>query len=169
MTADALPPLLVVMGVSGSGKTTVGAALAQRLRVPFAEADNFHPPANIDNMSAGIPLDDTDREPWLRAIGAWLAEHDATGGVASCSALKRGYRDALRAAAPRARFVHLAGDIDVVRRRVAGRSGHFMPEALVASQFATLEPLAPDEPGITLDLDRTVDQLVADYLQGAQQ
>src|SRR5438105_15547837 len=97
---------IVVMGVSGSGKSTVGAALAQRLRVPFADADNFHPPANIAKMSAGIPLDDTDREPWLRAIGAWLAEHDAGGGVASCSALKRSYRDALRAAAPRTRFVH---------------------------------------------------------------
>src|SRR6476661_962116 len=83
------PPLVVMMGVSGSGKTTVGAALAQRLRVPFADADDFHPPENIAKMAAGIPLDDSDREPWLQTIAAWLGEHAATGGVASCSALKR--------------------------------------------------------------------------------
>ena len=102
-------PLLVVMGVSGSGKRTVGAALAQRLRVPFADADDFHGEANIAKMSAGIPLDDDDRLPWLRSIGAWLAEHAATGGVMSCSALKRSYRDILRRRRRRhAIFVHLA-------------------------------------------------------------
>src|SRR3954454_7870942 len=99
-------PPLVVMGVSGSGKSTVGAALAQRLRVPFADADDFHPQANIAKMSAGIPLDDQDRAPWLAAIGTWLAEHSATGGVASCSALKRAYRDVLSGAAPRAVYLH---------------------------------------------------------------
>src|SRR4029078_12637193 len=93
---------IVVMGVSGSGKSTVGAALAQRLRVPFADADDFHPQANIDKMSAGIPLTDDDRGPWLTIIGGWLAAHADTGGVVSCSALRRAYRDVLTAAAPQA-------------------------------------------------------------------
>ncbi len=153
-------PLVTVMGVSGSGKTTVGAALAQRLGVPFADADDLHPPANVAKMSAGIPLDDADRLPWLHAVGAWQAAHP-DGGVVSCSALRRSYRDVLRAAAPGQVFVHLAGSRAVVARRVAGRPGHFMPTALVDSQFATLEPLQADERGLTLDLDRSVDDLVA--------
>jgi gluconokinase len=151
--------LVTVMGVSGSGKTTVGAALAQRLRVPFADADDLHPPANVAKMSAGIPLDDADRLPWLRTVGAWLAEH-AAGGVTSCSALRRSYRDVLREAAPEQVFVHLASDREVIARRVAGRPGHFMPAALVDSQFATLEPLDPDERGVTLDVDQPIDALV---------
>jgi len=149
-----------MMGVSGSGKTTVGAALAQRLRVPFADADDFHPEANIAKMSAGIPLDDADRGPWLDAIAAWLADHAATGGVASCSALKRAYRDVLSAAAPQAVYLHLHGDRDVLAARVAGRPGHFMPAALIDSQFATLEVLEPDELGATLDVAQPVDALV---------
>jgi gluconokinase len=161
-------PLLVVMGVTGSGKTTVGAALAQRLRVPFADADDFHSEANIAKMSAGIPLDDDDREPWLRSIGAWLSGHAATGGVVACSALKRWYRDILREAAPATTFVHLAGEPSLVRERVAGRAGHFMPASLVASQFATLEPLEGDERGIVLDLGRSVDELVDAYLTAAE-
>lgn len=153
------------MGVSGSGKSTVGAALAQRLRVPFADADDFHSPANITKMSAGTPLDDADRLPWLRAIGTWLAEHAVTGGVAGCSALRRAYRDVLRETAPSdVSFVHLDGDAEVVRRRVADRAGHFMPASLVASQFQTLEPLQPDEHGIVLDLSRSVDELVDAYM-----
>jgi len=152
--------LIVVMGVTGSGKTTVGAALAQRLRVPFGDADDFHSAANVAKMSAGVPLDDDDRLPWLRAIGAWLAAHRDGGGVVSCSALRRSYRDVLREAAPDVTFVHLHGDRDTIRRRVAGRPGHFMPESLVASQFDTLEPLGPDERGMVLDLDRPVDELV---------
>ncbi|MEU4408560.1 gluconokinase [Streptosporangium sp. NPDC023963] len=156
--------LLVVMGVTGSGKTTVGAALSQRLRVPFADADDFHSEANIAKMSDGIPLDDEDRLPWLRAVGAWLAGHAATGGVVGCSALKRGYRDILREAAPTVTFVHLHGDMDAVRRRVAGRPGHFMPASLVESQFKTLEPLEPDERGIVLDFAMPVDELVDAYL-----
>ncbi|MGC5013423.1 gluconokinase [Streptosporangium sp. DT93] len=155
------------MGVTGSGKTTVGAALGQRLRLPFADADDFHSEANVAKMSAGIPLDDDDRMPWLRAIGVWLAEHAATGGVASCSALKRSYRDILREAAPSVRFVHLHGDIDAVRRRVAGRPGHFMPTSLVDSQFKTLEPLEPDEHGMVLDFSLSVDDLVEAYLDAA--
>src|ERR1700710_363748 len=110
-------PLIVAMGVSGSGKSTVGAALAQRLRVPFADADDFHPPANIAKMTAGHALDDDDRGPWLTAIGEWLAAHEPGGGVMSCSALKRRYRDQLRAHAAEVEFVHLEGTHEVITRR----------------------------------------------------
>ncbi|PWK81251.1 gluconate kinase (SKI family) [Lentzea atacamensis] len=162
-----MPQLIVVMGVSGSGKTTTGAELARRLRVPFADADEFHPASNIAKMSAGVPLDDADREPWLAAIARWLAEH-ADGGVVTCSALKRAFRDRLRTAAPGAYFVHLAGDAEVVAGRVAARADHFMPVALVASQFAALEPLEPDERGLVLDLDQPVDVLVDTCLTAAE-
>ena len=158
------PPLIVVMGVSGSGKSTVGAALAQRLGVPFADADDFHPAANIAKMHAGHPLDDDDRYPWLEAIGEWLAEHDAEGGSMSCSALKRIYRDQLRRHAPRVSFVHLDGTHQVIARRQASRPGHFMPASLLASQFATLEPLDPDEHGVVLDVDQSVDAIVQQYV-----
>lgn len=154
------PPLVTVMGVSGSGKTTVGAALAQRFGVPFADADDFHPAANVAKMSAGIPLDDLDRLPWLQTISLWLADHAATGAVVSCSALKHWYRTILREAAPTQVFVHLDGSPEVVSRRVAGRPGHFMPATLVDSQFATLERLQDDEIGVTLPLDLPVDVLV---------
>jgi gluconokinase len=120
---------IVVMGVSGSGKSTVGAALAQRLRVPFADADDFHPEANIAKMFAGHALDDDDRYPWLDRIGEWLAEH-ADGGVMSCSALKRKYRDQLRGHCPQLGFLHLAGTPEVIGRRQASRPGHFMPASL---------------------------------------
>ena len=154
------PPLVTVMGVSGSGKTTVGAALAQRLGVPFADADDFHPAANVAKMSAGVPLDDLDRLPRLHILRSWQAEHAATGAVLTCSALRRWYRDVLREAAPTQVFVHLDGRPEVVARRVAGRPGHFMPASLVESQFATLEALQPDEAGFALDLDQPVDDLV---------
>ena len=155
---------LVVMGVSGSGKSTVGAALSQRLRVPFADADDFHPQANIDKMSAGHALDDDDRLPWLEAIGTWLAAHPQ-GGVMSCSALKRKYRDQLRHHAPGIAFLLLHGSPDVIRKRQASRPGHFMPASLLHSQFATLEQLAPDEHGVTVDVDQSVDAIVEDYLR----
>jgi len=151
------------MGVSGSGKSTVGAAIGQRLRVPFADADDFHPQANIEKMSAGIPLDDHDRRPWLDAIGEWLAAHP-DGAVMSCSALKRSYRDRLRHHAPRVQFLHLAGTPEVIAARMAGRPGHFMPASLLHSQFATLEPLAPDEAGLALDIDQSVDDVVQQYV-----
>jgi gluconokinase len=158
------PPLVVVMGVSGSGKTTVGAALAQRLMVPFADADDFHPRANIDKMSAGVPLDDADRRPWLATIASWLAQHAATGGVTSCSALRRAYRDVLAGAAPQVVFLHLHGAPEVIAARVAGRPGHFMPAALVESQFATLEPLQADEHGSLLNVEQPVDDVVRQSL-----
>jgi gluconokinase len=156
-------PLLVVMGVSGSGKSTVGAALAQRLRVPFADADDFHPQANIEKMSAGHPLDDEDRRPWLDAVGEWLAAHP-DGAVMSCSALRRDYRDRLRGHAPRLAFVHLAGTREVIAARMAGRPGHFMPTSLLDSQFSTLEPLGDDEAGVTVDIDQSVDAVVQQYV-----
>jgi len=158
------PPLIVVMGVSGSGKTTVGQALARRLGLPFADADDFHPESNVAKMAAGTPLDDEDRRPWLQIIGAWLALHTESGGVISCSALKRDYRDLLRAGASRVTFLHLHGTREVVTARVAARPGHFMPTSLVDSQLATLEPLQADEAGLRLDLDAPVEQIVDRYL-----
>lgn len=154
---------IVVMGVSGSGKSTVGAALAQRLRVPFADADDFHPPANIAKMTAGHALDDDDRYPWLEVIGEWLAAHH-DGGVMSCSALKRKYRDQLRRHCPDVEFLHLNGSIEVVARRQASRPGHFMPASLVASQFETLEPLEADEHGTAIDIDQSIDSIVEEYV-----
>ena len=159
---------IVVMGVSGSGKSTVGAALAQRLGVPFADADDFHPQANIAKMTAGIALDDDDRSPWLDAIGFWLAQHSDVGGVMSCSALKRKYRDQLRKHCPSTEFVHLSGSPEVIARRQASRLGHFMPASLMASQFATLEPLQPDEDGVVLDVDHDIDWIVASYMAQAR-
>ena len=138
----------------------MGKVLAERLGVPFADADDFHSPENVAKMRAGTPLDDDDRFPWLRAIGEWLAEHDTTGAVVTCSALKRVYRDILRETAPGITFLHLDGDKEVARQRVAGRVGHFMPESLVESQYAALEPLRADEQGIVVDFARTVDDLV---------
>lgn len=160
---DAAAAPIVVMGVSGSGKSTVGAALAQRLRVPFADADDFHPEANIAKMSAGQALDDTDRYPWLETIGQWLAAHSA-GGVMSCSALKRAYRDQLRRHCPQARFLCLYGTPETIGRRQASRPGHFMPASLLASQFDILEPLAADEDGVTIEVDQSIDSIVAEYV-----
>lgn len=154
---------IVVMGVSGSGKSTVGAALAQRLRVPFADADDFHPPANIAKMTAGHPLDDEDRRPWLETIGRWLADHPE-GGVMSCSALKRSYRDQLRRHCPDVRFLHLSGSPEVIARRQASRPGHFMPASLLASQFDTLETLDDDEHGIVIDIDQSIDSIIDAYM-----
>ena len=151
------------MGVSGSGKSTVGAALAQRLRVPFADADDLHPSANIAKMSRGEALDDEDRLPWLELVGEWLAVHEG-GGVMSCSALKRKYRDQIRHHAPTVRFLLLEGTREVIAARQASRPGHFMPASLLTSQLAALEPLAPDEDGIVLDVDQSVDQIVQGYV-----
>ena len=155
---------LVVMGVSGSGKSTVGAAVAQRLRVEFADADDFHPPANIAKMTAGQALDDDDRHPWLETIGEWLAGPGEEGGVMSCSALKRKYRDQLRSHAPRTEFLLLHGTLEVITQRQASRPGHFMPASLLQSQFDTLEPLEPDEYGVVVDVDQSIDAIVNEYV-----
>jgi gluconokinase len=146
------PHVVVVMGVAGTGKTTIGPLLAARLGVPYAEGDDFHPQANIDKMSAGVPLDDDDRWPWLDAIGAWAHGRAGLGGVVSSSALKRSYRDRLRAAAPGVVFVHLTGDRALIEERMGQRKGHFMPTALLDSQFATLQPLETDEAGVAVDV-----------------
>ncbi|NLU66789.1 gluconokinase [Streptomyces sp. HNM0574] len=145
--------VVVVMGVAGTGKTTVGELLARELGVTYAEADAFHPPANVAKMSSGTPLDDADRAPWLDAIGAWAHGREGLGGVVSCSALKRSYRDRLRAAAPGLFFVHLTGDRELIGERMRQRTDHFMPTALLDSQFATLEPLQPDERGAPVRVD----------------
>ncbi|WP_410590684.1 gluconokinase [Amycolatopsis sp. lyj-23] len=142
--------VIVVMGVSGSGKTTIGTALAAALGVEYAEADTFHPKANIDKMTAGTPLTDEDRAPWLEAIAGWIRAHQDTGGVVTSSALKRRYRDVLRSGGD-VFFVHLHGDRAQLAERMKTRKGHFMPVSLLDSQLADLEPLEPDEAGIVLD------------------
>ncbi|MFI6046837.1 gluconokinase [Nocardia sp. NPDC051321] len=147
-------PVVVVMGVSGSGKSTVGRALAAELGVEYAEGDDFHPAANIAKMAAGIPLDDADRAPWLDLVAAWMGDRTEQGGVITCSALKRAYRDRLRAAAPDAFFLHLAAPREELAHRMTDRTGHFMPSSLLDSQLAALEPLAGDERGSTVDATR---------------
>jgi gluconokinase len=147
------------MGVSGVGKSTVARLLAERLGVPLGDADDFHPAANVAKMSAGVPLDDADRRPWLEAIGGWLHERVATGGVVAASALKRSHRDILRAACPSVVFVHLTASHDVLADRIGHRTGHFMPASLLGSQLSELEPLGPDEPGVTLDASGDPDQI----------
>ncbi len=154
-------PRFIVMGVSGCGKSHIGAALADRLRLRFLDGDSLHPAANIDKMSQGQPLNDTDRAPWLDAVGAALGEN---ADIVACSALKRAYRDRIRAKASGAIFIHLNGDRAVLERRVSSRPGHFMPATLLDSQLNTLEPLALDEAAIIVDLDQSpeaiVDQIV---------
>lgn len=156
---------IVVMGVSGSGKSTVGTALAHRLGVPFEDADHLHPSANITKMAAGQPLSDNDRLPWLVSVGQWLAAHP--DGVISCSALKRSYRDRLREYQPSAQFLLLSGSPELIAARLAGRSGHFMPAALLQSQFDALEPLGADEAGMTVEIDGlTVAAVLDEFLDG---
>jgi carbohydrate kinase (thermoresistant glucokinase family) len=157
-----MKPLLVVAGVSGSGKSTVGELLAESLGVPFADADDLHPEANVRKMAAGHPLDDEDRRPWLQRVGEALAQAEGTGLVIACSALKRAYREAILAAEPRARFVLLDGSRELLEQRMAHRQGHFMPTTLLDSQLATLEPLEPDEPGITIGIDQSPEAIVAE-------
>ncbi|WP_425957019.1 gluconokinase [Xylanimonas sp. McL0601] len=158
-------PLIVVMGVAGSGKTTVAALLAGRLGAAFAEGDDFHSAANVAKMSAGHPLTDDDRWPWLRGIRDWLAEQHAAGrpAVVPCSALRRAYRDLLRGAGP-VQFVHLTGSRELLAGRIQSRVGHYMKPEMLASQLATLEPLGPDEPGFTVDIAGRPERLVDDIL-----
>jgi gluconokinase len=154
-------PLVVVMGVSGSGKSTVGAGVAELLAVPFAEADDFHPPANAASMAEGVPLTDEDREPWLDRIAEWLTRHQDAGGVIACSALARRYRDRLQRAAPGVFFLHLDGSAELIAERLRARRGHFMPVSLLRSQLDTLEELEPYERGAVVGIDGTPDEVSA--------
>lgn len=151
---------IVVMGTAGCGKSTVGTLLAQRLNVPYLEADTFHPAANVAKMRAGTPLTDEDREPWLAAIAARIAADTGPRPVVSCSALKRRYRDRLRQADPRIWFLHLVVDEATAYARVAGRAGHFMPPDLVRSQLDALEPLRA-EAGLAVDAAQPPAAIVA--------
>ncbi|AWJ87362.1 gluconokinase (plasmid) [Azospirillum sp. TSH58] len=154
---------VVVMGVAGCGKTSVGKELARRLGWQFLEGDGFHPPENIAKMSAGIPLQDEDRWGWLDTIAAHIAlARDANAPiVVSCSALKRRYRERLSTGGTRVLFVHLDGDRDTIHARMALRSGHFMPTALLDSQFAALEPLGSGEFGIVCNIDASPTEIAA--------
>ncbi len=149
---------IVVMGVSGCGKSAVGRRIARELALPLIEGDEFHPASNIEKMRQGVPLDDGDRAGWLDRLGRELARHDS-GAVLTCSALKRSYRDSLRQAAPGLRFVHLALSQEQALERVAARGGHFYPPSLVASQFAALEDPA-HEPGVlVVDAGQPLEQV----------
>lgn len=155
MTGSVRP--VVVMGVSGSGKSTVGEGIAAELDAPYVEGDDLHPDANREKMAAGTPLDDEDRWPWLDAVAAAIAGRQC---VVACSALKRSYRDRIRKIAPDAFFVHLDGDPELLRERQADRKGHFMPASLMDSQLDTLEPLGDDEAGVRLDVAASPEELV---------
>ncbi|RUQ99166.1 gluconokinase [Labedella endophytica] len=172
MSSHAMPPLIalppiVVMGVSGSGKSTMGALLGERLDIPFIDGDDLHPDANREKMRAGEPLDDDDRLPWLHRIGelidAGLVEGHPT--IVACSALRKSYRDLIRRHAPDAIFVHLRGSSELIADRMGARDHEYMPTTLLGSQLATLEPIEPDEHGIVVDVtsapDTLADQIIA--------
>ena len=157
---------VVVMGVSGSGKTTVAVELARRLGWEFTEGDDHHPEANVAKMRSGTPLDDDDRLPWLRRLADWIADREESGRscVLTCSALKRSYRDLLRAGHESVWFAHVHAPEEVITERVRRRTGHYMPASLVASQYADLEPLADDEPGRTVSATDPPETVVAALL-----
>ena len=157
---------IVVMGVSGSGKSTTAAELVRLLGWDFAEGDEFHPPRNVELMRAGTPLTDEDRWPWLRSLAAWIGEHERAGrcAVVTCSALKRSYRDLLREGHPSVWFAHVTAEAELIHDRVEHRSGHYMPPSLLGSQLATLEPLQPDEPGALVPGAGTVTEVAEQVL-----
>lgn len=165
MTASRVTTI-VVMGVAGCGKSTVAALLAERLGWELLEGDSLHPARNVERMSAGVPLDDADRAPWLAAIADRMRERRAAGRplVVACSALARRYRDVLRGDG--VAFAHLSGSRELLERRIAERSGHFMKAGMLDSQLGTLEPLGADEAGVTADIDAEPDALVARILGG---
>jgi len=156
------PPAVVVMGVCGCGKSSVGERLARELGAAFIEGDAFHPPANVARMAAGVPLTDADRQGWLETLAAQIASagQESRSVVLACSALKRRYRDTLRSGAPDLHFVHLQGDRDMLAARMAARQGHYMPASLLDSQLATLEAPGTDERAITLDAGAPTESLV---------
>lgn len=161
------PRIVVVMGVAGSGKTTIGALLAGRLHWDLADADSFHPAANIDKMTRGIALTDDDRWPWLRGIAAWIDQERRAGrqAVVTCSALKRRYRDVIVGARDDVRLVYLKGDYELIAKRMVARHGHFMPVALLRSQFDVLEEPESDERAIVVTIDRTPPEIVAELIR----
>lgn len=166
---EALPMTrtLVVMGVSGVGKSSVAGAIVERTGWAFVEGDDLHPEANRAKMAGGTPLDDEDRWPWLRRIATWIGEQEAAGrdAVVTCSALKRSYRDLLRDGHPSVRFVHLLAPRALLQQRVDNRRGHYMPPSLLDSQLATLEPLEPGEPGFGVDTDRPPADVAEEVLE----
>ena len=154
MTASEQPQVIVLMGVSGCGKSTIGTELSRVLGWPFRDADSFHPPANIEKMSQSIALTDDDRWPWLDAIGGWIGERlgSAQPGIVSCSALKRAYRTRIGAKRQGVRLVYLLGSQDMIASRLAARTDHFMPADLLASQFAVLEEPGPEEKALVVGI-----------------
>lgn len=155
---------IVIMGVSGCGKSSVGAALSGRLGIPYFDGDDLHPAANVEKMRSGIPLTDADRWPWLDRVARTL--RDEAPVIVGCSALRRAYRDRIRAGAGgTVRFVHLSGSREVIAARMSARKGHYMPTSLLDSQFATLEPPGADE-AVTVDIDQPLDSVVAAILSG---
>lgn len=162
---------LVVMGVAGSGKSTIAAALSEKLCWALAEADEFHPQSNIDKMTRGIPLQDEDRWPWLRKIQSWMTTHATAGQstVLTCSALKQSYRQLLSEAEGRVLFIHLDGGAELISQRMQGREGHFMPPTLLPSQLATLEPLTGNElaaGSLSMDITNSPEEIVTAVLAG---
>ncbi len=161
-------PIIVLMGVSGCGKSTVGQALSQALGWPFRDADSFHPPSNVAKMSSGQPLTDADRKPWLEAIAAWIDARQAAGqpAIVSCSALKRRYREVIVGQRAGVHLVHLSGSFEVIAARMAARRHHFMPASLLESQFAALEPPGADERVLTVNVGQPPEALVREILAG---
>ena len=162
-TAPVPPQVLVVMGGSGCGKSTVAALVAGRLGWTFADGDDFHTAEHVAKMQAGIPLDDADRAPWLARIAAWISERIAAGepAVVVCSCLRRRYRDRISGRHPAVRIVYLEGSRALIAARLAGRAGHFMPPALLDSQFAALEPPGPDENPIVVGIAEAPETVAA--------
>lgn len=161
---DHQQPVLVIMGVSGSGKSTIAGILAGQLGWDLEEGDDLHPPANVAKMKSGEPLTDTDRWPWLDQVAAWITDHTKAGipGIITCSALKRSYRDRMRD--PHVVFVHLAGSRDQIGQRLAARTDHFMPPTLLESQVATLEPPGPDENTLVVDVGGKPAEVAAEII-----
>ncbi len=164
--AGVAPQVLVVMGVSGVGKTTIARALDERLHWPFQEGDELHPRANVDKMASGHALTDADRAPWLRAVAAWIEARRQAGepGVITCSALRRSYRDAITGGRPGVRIVYLRADRAVIAERLGRRQHHYMPADLLQSQFATLEEPSPDEHALTVQVHGGVEDIVAEIV-----